>query len=65
MLLEDDDIQKPGDRAEVNREKNIPGGDINTGESQNVSDGPERLSGEEADKARNKAMEGINQQRES
>jgi hypothetical protein len=64
-MLEDDDIQVPGDRAEVNRAKNIVGGDINTGESQNVKDGQERISGEEAEKARNKAMEGINQQRGS
>ena len=65
MLLEDDDIQEPGDRAEVNREKNIPDGDTNPGEAQNFTDGAERMSGEEAEKARNKAMEGINQQRAS
>ena len=63
MLIEDDDIQEPGDRAEANRENNIVDGDTNPGESDNVKDGAERISGDEAEKARNKAMEGINQQR--
>ncbi|MEJ7679527.1 MAG: hypothetical protein WKG06_17035 [Segetibacter sp.] len=35
------------------------------GESQNVTDGTERISGADAEKARNKAMEGINQKGES
>jgi hypothetical protein len=64
-MIEDNDIQQPGDRAEVNRKKNLPDGDTNPGEAQNVTYGAERLSGEEADKARNKAMEGINQGRGS
>jgi hypothetical protein len=54
-----------GDRAEVNRLKNIPDQDSNPGEAQNVTDGAERVSGEEAEKARNKAMEGIRQERGS
>ena len=65
MLPENDNQQEPGDRAEVNRLKNIPDIDTNPGEAQNVTDGAERISGEEAEKARNKAMEGINQGRES
>ena len=65
MLPNEDDIQTPGDRAEANREKNIPDGDSNPGEAQNVTDGGDRLSGEEAEKARNKAMEGISQNRGS
>lgn len=59
MLPEDDNQQEPGDRAEANRLKNIPDGDTNPGEAQNVTDGAERISGEEAEKARSKAMEGI------
>lgn len=65
MIPEDDNLQEPGDRAEANRLKNIPDQDTNPGEAQNVTDGTERLSGEEAEKARNKAMEGINQGRGS
>ena len=65
MLPENDNQQEPGDRAEVNRLKNIPDNDTNPGESQNVTDGAERISGEDAEKARNKAMEGINQGRGS
>jgi len=63
MLPEIDNQQEPGDRAEVNRLKNVPDNDTDPGESQNVTDGAERISGEEAEKARNKAMEGINQER--
>ena len=65
MLPEIDNQQEPGDRAEVNRLKNVPDNDTDPGESQNVTDGAERISGEDAEKARNKAMEGINQGRES
>ena len=65
MLPENDNQQEPGDRAEANRLKNIPDNDTNPGESQNVTDGAERISGEDAEKARNKAMEGINQGRGS
>ena len=54
-----------GDRAEVNRLKNIPDNDTNPGEAQNVTEGAERLSGEEAEKATNKAMEGSKQERGS
>lgn len=52
-----------GDRAEVNRLKNIPDEDKNPGEAQNVTDGAERISGKEADDARRKASEGIRQGR--
>ena len=65
MLPEDEIQQEPGDRAEVNRLKNLPDNDINPGEAQNITEGAERLNGEEAVKARNKAMEGINQERGS
>ena len=65
MLPENDNQHEAGDRAEVNRLKNIPDNDTDPGEAQNVTDGAERISGEEAEKARNKAMEGINQGRES
>ncbi len=65
MLPENENQHEAGDRAEVNRAKNIPDGDRNPGEAQNVNDGVERMSGEEAEKARNKAMEGINQGRGS
>jgi hypothetical protein len=61
MITDDNEIPQPGDRAEVNREKNIPDGDTNPGEADNVKDGVARISGEEAEKARNKAMEGTNQ----
>jgi hypothetical protein len=37
---------------------------INSGEAQNITDGSERISGKEADKARNKATEGIRQGRD-
>ena len=65
MTMEPEDISQHnlGDKAEANRAKNIPDGDTNPGESSNVKDGDERISGEEAEKARNKAMEGINQGR--
>lgn len=65
MLPENDNQQEAGDRAEVNRLKNIPDNDTDPGEAQNVTDGAERISGEDAEKARNKAMEGINQERGS
>jgi hypothetical protein len=65
MLPENENQHEAGDRAEVNRLKNIPDADTDPGESQNVTDGAERISGEDAEKARNKAMEGINQGRES
>ena len=65
MLPDDENQHEAGDRAEVNRLKNIPDHDTDPGESQNVTDGGERLSGDEAEKARNKAMEGIKQGRES
>lgn len=65
MLPENDNQHEAGDRAEVNRLKNIPDNDTDPAESQNVTDGTERISGEDAEKARNKAMEGINQQREN
>jgi len=64
MLPENENQQEAGDRAEVNRLKNTPDNDTNPGEAQNVTDGAERISGEEAEKARNKAMEGINQGRD-
>jgi len=63
MLPENDNQHEAGDRAEVNRLKNIPDNDTDPGEAQNVTDGAERISGEDAEKARNKAMEGINQER--
>lgn len=63
MLPENDIQHEAGDRAEVNRLKNIPDNDTDPGEAQNVTDGAERISGEDAEKARNKAMEGINQER--
>ena len=63
MLSENDNQHEAGDRAEVNRLKNIPDNDTDPGEAQNVTDGAERISGEDAEKARNKAMEGINQER--
>ena len=53
-----------GDRAEVNRVKNIPDEDSNPAEAQNVTDGAERLSGKEAEDARKKASEGIRQGRD-
>ena len=65
MLPENENQHEAGDRAEVNRLKNIPDQDTDPGEAQNVTESPERLSGEEAEKARNKAMEGIRQGRES
>jgi hypothetical protein len=37
---------------------------INDAEAQNVTDGSERISGEEANRARNKATEGIRQGRD-
>jgi hypothetical protein len=60
MLPENENQHKAGDRAEVNRIKNFPDGDSNPGEAQNVTDGADRISGEEAEKGRSKAMEGIN-----
>ena len=63
MLPENDNQHEAGDRAEVNRLKNIPDNDTDPGEAQNVTDGAERISGEDAEKARNKAMDGINQER--
>lgn len=65
MLPENENQQEAGDRAEVNRLRNIPDNDTNPGEAQNVTDGAERLAGEEAEQARNKAMEGMNQGRGS
>ena len=65
MLPENENQHQAGDRAEVNRLKHVPDNDTDPGEAQNVTDGGERLSGEDAEKARNKAMEGINQQRDS
>ena len=65
MLPENENQHEAGDKAEVNRLKNIPDGDTNPGEAQNVTDDAERISGEEAEKARNKAMEGIRQGRGS
>lgn len=65
MLPENENQHEAGDRAEVNRLKNIPDNDTDPAESQNVTDGVERISGGDAEKARNKAMEGINQERES
>ena len=59
MRPEDENQHEAGDRAEVNRIKNIPDADIDLGESQNVTDGAERISGQEAEKASSKAMEGI------
>ncbi|MCW3080735.1 hypothetical protein [Segetibacter sp.] len=60
MLPENENQHEAGDRAEVNRIKNFPDGDSNPGEAQNVTDGADRISGEEAEKGRSKAMEGIN-----
>ncbi|GEO10172.1 hypothetical protein [Segetibacter aerophilus] len=60
MLPENENQHEAGDRAEVSRIKNFPDGDTNPGEAQNVTDGAERISGEEAEKAKSKAMEGIN-----
>ena len=37
---------------------------VDAGEAQNVTDGAERLSGDEAERARNKATEGMKQRRE-
>ncbi len=65
MIQENENQHEAGDRGEVNRLKIIPDNDTDPGESQNVTDGAERISGEDAAKARNKAMEGINQERES
>ncbi|MCW3107615.1 MAG: hypothetical protein JWQ09_2121 [Segetibacter sp.] len=65
MLPEDENQHGAGDRAEVNRIKNLPDGDSDPGEAQNVTDGAERMSGKEAEKASNKAMEGIRQGRDS
>ena len=65
MSPENENQHEAGDRAEVNRAKNMPDGDSNPGEAQNVKDGAERISGEEAEKATRKAMEGINQGRGS
>jgi hypothetical protein len=65
MLPENQNQPEAGDRAEVNRLKNIDDQDTNPGEAQNVTDGAERISGEEAAKATNKAMEGIKQDRDS
>jgi hypothetical protein len=62
MFPDNENQQEAGDRAEANRLKNIPDGDSNPGEAQNVIDGAERISGEEAEKARSKAMEGINKE---
>ena len=53
-----------GDRAEVNRVKNIADEDTNPGEAQNITDGAERISGKEAEDARKKANEGIRQGRD-
>jgi len=64
MIPENDDQPTAGDRAEANRLKNIPDGDINPGEAQNFTDGAERMSGEEAEKAARKATEGIRQGRD-
>jgi hypothetical protein len=52
-----------GDRAEVNRVKNMPDADVDPGEAQNVTDG-DRMSGKDAEAARNKATEGIRQGRD-
>ncbi len=65
MLQKNKNQHEAGDRAEVNRLKNMPDDDADAGEAQNVSDGAERISGEEAEKARNKAMDGINKGKES
>ena len=65
MIPENENQHEAGDRAEVNRLKNIPDNDTDPGEAQNVTDGADRLSGEEAEKAKNKAMEGIRQGRDS
>lgn len=53
-----------GDRAEVNRVKNIPDADTNPEEAQNVTDGADRIADKEADDARRKASEGIRQGRD-
>ena len=65
MQPENENQHEAGDRAEVNRLKNIPDDDTDPGEAQNVTDGSDRISDEDAEKARNKAMEGINQRRGS
>jgi hypothetical protein len=65
MLPENENQHEAGDRAEVNRVKNLADGDTDPGEAQNVTDSADRISGEEAEKARNKAMEGIRQERDS
>jgi hypothetical protein len=65
MLPENENQPEAGDRAEVNRLKNIPDQDRDPGEAQNVTDGAERISGEEAEKATSKAMEGIKRDRGS
>lgn len=64
-MPQNENQHEAGDRAEVNRLKNIPDEDTNPGEAQNVTDGAERISGVEAEKARNKAMEGINKESQS
>jgi hypothetical protein len=61
---DDNEIQQPGDRAEARRQRDMPDGDSNPGEAQNTKDGAERISGEEAEKAKNKAMEGIRKEEE-
>jgi len=63
MVPENENQHEAGDRAEVNRLINIPDNDTDPGEAQNVTDGAERLSGQEAEKAKNKAMGGIEQGR--
>ena len=64
MATDNDKQHEAGDRAEVNRVKNIPDQDTNPGESQNVTDGAERISGKDAEDARNKATEGMRQGRD-
>jgi hypothetical protein len=64
MATDRDNQHEAGDRAEVNRVKNIPDADTNPGEAQNVTDGTERITGEEAEAARRKATEGIRQGRD-
>ncbi len=48
----------------MNRIKDIPDENANPGESQNVTDGAERLSAKEAEDARRKASEGSRQGRD-
>lgn len=48
---------------EIKKENNLDN-PINPQESQNVTDNSERLPGKEAEHARNKANEGLKQQRE-